>query len=147
MFFNEDSIIEFQKAASKAFKFLKHDFHYKELEISDYANPCSVVFINKSYKVRVLIEGINWGSNSRVAFGHIRKDKFQNYDLNDLANALSHETHHKFERGELDQHGQLEVLSKVLKNIGYEVLNGNFSICRKIDEIRIARSNELYKNS
>ena len=139
MNFDNNSIIDFEDKARVAFKFLIYDFGYKELVNSDYANPCSVTYINKKNKVRVVIEGINWGSNARIAFGHVRNDKFQNYDLMDLVSALEFTEYDAEKRKELGQHAQLGFYSELLKNIGNDVLNGNFEICTKIDTIRAAR--------
>lgn len=137
---NEESIIEFKNEARRVFKFLVSEYGYRELSPPDQANPCSVTFINKANRIRVVAEGISWGSIARISFGHLRADKFQDYDLLDLSKALKFDGLELQKATESDQYVQLEIYSKLLQKIGTDVLKGNLDISGKLDEIQENRA-------
>src|SRR5262245_2077899 len=76
---------EFRAQARQAFAFLAREFGFREEAIpAGLHNPVAVWFVNET--TRVVIEGINYGVNARVAIGRCgQPDEFENNDLHDLA--------------------------------------------------------------
>jgi hypothetical protein len=77
---------QFRDGARREFAFLEHEYGFQEQPIPaniPFSNPCAVWFATPT--TRVVIEGINWGMNARVAVGSVhREGRFENYDLGDL---------------------------------------------------------------
>lgn len=129
-------IEQFQSKAKNEFSFLISDYGFSLLSNTDDLNGCSIVYVKKSVNVRVLVEGINWGGAARVAFGYVRKDKFQNYDLLDL---LSVTRDYYFDHNgakNSPQEEQLKLYARLLKDIGGNVLSGDYSVSSQLDRIR-----------
>ncbi|AMJ93296.1 hypothetical protein AVL56_02575 [Alteromonas stellipolaris] len=68
---------EFLVKARKQFQFLVNSYGFKEINSSGF----ELNYAKTTIQVRV--EGINWGLNSRVAFG-TTTDNFEDYDLFDI---------------------------------------------------------------
>ncbi|PHS13143.1 MAG: hypothetical protein COA86_17460 [Kangiella sp.] len=133
------SIGDFQENARKAFDFLTSEFDFVELTVLDVKNRCSVIYVNKTIKVRILVEGIHWGSDTRVAFGHSKFDKFQDYDLLDLAKALEFDQFNIPENQATNQVEQLRIYADLLKEIGSDILIGDLVITKDIEKLREER--------
>lgn len=129
----------FRDAALREFRFLESDFSLKNVYSESKSEQFMVRY--KSDTVQVIVEGINWGENARVAVGSCVG--FQNYDLYDLVKAITGEYPAIENIVALDQVTQLSKLAMLLKAYGMQVLSGDFSIFPAITEIVKARADSF----
>ena len=129
----------FRDAALREFRFLESDFSLKNVSSESKSEQFMVRY--KSDTVQVIVEGINWGENARVAVGSCVG--FQNYDLYDLVKAVTGEYPAIENIVALDQVSQLSKLAILLKAYGRQVLSGDFSIFPAITEIVKARADSF----
>ena len=78
---------KFLDQARAAFAFLERDFGFQEEPIplaeKPYLNQFAVWYASST--TRIVVEGINWGTNTRVALGRAGSvSQFENYDFGDL---------------------------------------------------------------
>ena len=126
----------FRDAARREFSFLEKDFSLKNVSSESESEQFMVRY--KSDTVQVIVEGINWGENSRVAVGSCLG--FQNFDLYDLVKAKTGEYPATDSIATLNQIAQLPLLAMLLKEHGEQVLNGDFTIFPVIMKIVKARA-------
>ena len=126
----------FQDAARREFRFLESDFSLKNVSSESKSEQFMVRY--KSDTVQVIVEGINWGENARVALGSCIG--FQNFDLYDLVKAKTGEYPATESIATLNQTAQLPLLAMLLKEHGEQVLNGDFTIFPAIMKIVTARA-------
>jgi len=120
----------------KEFEFLVNDYGFQFCCTGDYC----VEYVNLTTKVRV--EGINWGLNSRVAFGTLQP-KFENLDLFDVIFA-SHKINIHIKES-YNQIEQLSIYSGLIKLYASPVLTGNVD-CFDEAKKRVQRRRELFKH-
>ncbi|GGW73634.1 hypothetical protein [Alishewanella tabrizica] len=124
----------FRDAVLLEFGFLENDFRLKNTSSEHESEQFMVCY--KSATVQVIVEGINWGENARVAVGSCIG--FQNFDLYDLVKAKTGE-YPTQSIASFSQIAQLPLLAMLLKEHGEQVLNGDFTIFPSITEIVKAR--------
>lgn len=75
------SVQQFASVAADAFAFLaKHGF-VKESSTA-VETGFQVAFVGE--RIRLVVEGVNWGLNARLGFGHSPPLQFEDYDFDDL---------------------------------------------------------------
>lgn len=115
---------EFRSRAREAFAFLI-ELGFKEERVPGTKNPVAVWFSNGA--TRVVVEGINWGMNARLALGRAGTPAtFENYDLEDLLAVRQAENVASLHAG--DQLAQVSQLAAALRTYGTDVLAGDFDI-------------------
>jgi hypothetical protein len=141
------AVKEFRAHAAREFQFLVEDFGFQEERVPRGRNEFSVWFVNAT--TRVVVEGINWGFNARVAFGSAGPpDKFENCDLLDfIAIRCPGERTNAAEliHGQLHNLGafaQLGAFAAILRRCGAQVLRGDLSVVPEIREIQRRRREE-----
>ncbi|MGP9802469.1 hypothetical protein [Rheinheimera sp. NSM] len=126
----------FRDVVLREFKFLEKEFDLKSTPCGPKDEQFTVCYIGDT--IQVIVEGISWGENARVAIGSCIG--FENYDLYDLVKAKTGE-YPEFESViTLDQIAQLPQLAILLKEHAKPVLSGDFSIFQAISEIVHARA-------
>ena len=125
----------FRDAVLREFRFLENDLSLKNVSSEQF------MVCYKSDAVQVVVEGINWGENARVAVGSCIG--FQNFDLYDLVKAKTGEYPATERIATLNQIAQLPLLAMLLKEHGEQVLNGDFTIFPAITEIVKARADSF----
>ena len=132
------AVKEFRARAAADFRFLLTEFGFSEEPVPRGKNAFSVRYVNAT--TRIIVEGINWGANARVAFGSAGPpERFEDFDLLDFVSIRcpgQQPSEAEMARGQLDQ---LKVLAEVLRRCGAEVLRGDFSVAPQIHEIRRQR--------
>ena len=114
---------EFRRRVREAFAFLEA-LGFREESVPSGRNPVAVWF--SSAKARVVVEGINWGLNARVALGRAGdKAEFENYDLGDLLAIRGAADPVTAQPG--SQAAQLPGLAEALRVHGGDVLAGDFA--------------------
>ncbi len=137
---------EFRAAAREAFGFLVADHGFREERVARGShNPVAVWFVNDT--TRVVVEGINYGRNARVAVGRAGPIRsFENNDLGDLASVRRSDLALTDEQVEVEraagQLGQIPRLAELLRACGAEVLRGEFSSFPAIHALRERRAEE-----
>ena len=137
---------EFRARARQEFAFLAGEFGFREVPIAPgYQNPVAVWFENGT--TRVVVEGINWAANARVALGRAGlPEAFENIDLGDLATVRCPGLALTDEQTKAEQEGgqwvQLSRMAKWLRECGAEMLRGDFGAFPEIQKIREGRSQE-----
>ena len=126
----------FRDAVLREFRFLESDFSLKNVSSESKSEQFMVRY--KSDTVQVIVEGINWGENARVALGSCIG--FQNFDLYDLVKAKTGEYPATDSIATLNQIAQLPLLAMILKEHGEQLLNGDFTIFPVIMKIIKARA-------
>jgi len=120
---------EFRVHARQAFAFLQ-DLGFVETltPTATPTNPWAVWFASPS--TRILVEGINFGLNSRVAMGSAQGERFENYDLDDLINVRRQAAGDTSERSSrpAGQLVQLPYYSALLQQVGEDVLRGDHTV-------------------
>ena len=118
---------EFRERVRSAFGFLVETagFHEEPVPSSGFHNPVAVWFANKT--TRIVVEGINWGMNARVALGQA-SEAFENFDLEDLVAELAPSTDLPAEERKGGQLTQLPQLADWLRVFGSDVLSGDFRV-------------------
>jgi len=126
----------FRELAESAFGLLVDEFGFREEAIPFDQDP----FLNKvaiwytSEVTRVVVEGINWGLNARVALGRAGLvTAFENYDLGDLlamrrpepAVASRRAARRQAREGQL---AQLRQHAVALREVGADVLRGDHTV-------------------
>jgi hypothetical protein len=134
---------EFRRAARTAFAFLVKDYGFTEASVPEEANPFSIRLTNST--THLVVEGINWGKNARVAFGRAGHQEFDNYDLEDvLTVSCPHlrPTSEDRKRGQLEQ---LTTLAAALRecDAGIALLRGDFTIIPELDGVRAQRARQF----
>lgn len=137
---------EFKTHARDGFGFLVEEFGFAETPIpKGYFNPVAVWFVNAT--TRVVVEGINYGANARVAVGRSGAvEAFDNNDLADLVGVRCPDIEPPSKRGPAkSDDGQLEQLPRLaalLRRCGAEVLRGDFRSFAAIAQRQQRRINE-----
>ena len=104
--------------ARKQFQFLVSSYGFKEISSSEF----ELNYAKTTIKVR--IEGINWGLNSRVAFG-TTTDNFEDYDLFDI---IPYYGGFKIKlKPNIEQQGQLPILASLVNAYARPVLREDIS--------------------
>jgi hypothetical protein len=138
---------EFRHRARHAFGFLEREFGLQEVPIptheSPYRNKYAVWF--GSPTTRVVVEGINWGMNARVALGRSGPHAaFENYDLGDLLairrSAPAAGVGNQPQGGEI---AQLAWYATALREVGADILRGDHSVFPALAERVERRRAEL----
>jgi hypothetical protein len=123
---------QFCDGARREFSFLEHEYGFRERPIppdTPFANRCAVWFADST--TRVVIEGINWGMNARVAIGSVRADgRYENYDLADLVairqkHAAANSDTSQPPSGQLQQ---LTYYAELLRKFADDVLRGDHAV-------------------
>lgn len=126
----------FRDSCLREFAFLEDELDLKNVSHEYGCEQFKVCY--KSDTVQVIVEGINWGENVRVAVGSCVG--FQNYDLYDLVKAESGKYPKLESFVALEQTAQLSELAILLKTHGKQVLSGDFTLFPAISEIVKARA-------
>jgi len=129
----------FRDAVLREFRFLENDFRLKNVSSEHESEQFMVRY--KSDTVQVIVEGINWGENARVAIGSCIG--FQNFDLYYLVKAKTGEYPATESIATLNQIAQLPLLAMLLKEHGEQVLSGDFTVFPAITEIVKARADSF----
>jgi hypothetical protein len=129
---------EFRARVRDVFGFLG-EMGFREEPVPSRKNPVAVWFT--SDLARVVVEGVNWGLNTRVALGRAGDPAaFENYDLGDLLAVRGAANPAALHAG--DQAAQMPRLAAALQEHGADVLAGDFNVFlalrARVDE-RIAR--------
>jgi hypothetical protein len=119
---------EFRDRARYEFQFLEREYGFHEEPIptdqNPYLNQYAVWFASPT--TRVVVEGINWGMNARVALGRAGSlTDFENYDLGDLLAIRQPDLAGGISGG---QDEQLAQFAKALREVAADVLRGDRSI-------------------
>ena len=95
-----------------------------------------------SSKTRIVVEGINWGLNSRVAVGN-SSGKFENYDLGDVLSVYSPK--HSLSESDFNKNQveQLSLMANLLKECAEPILLGEHSSFPKLAKIVKKRAKEF----
>lgn len=120
---------EFRARAREAFAFLTREFGFREEPVPrrGFHNPVAVWYANET--TRVVVEGIHWGFASRVALGRAGDpERFENFDLEDLVAVRSPGSEATDASGDGAQLGQLPGLAAQLRELGADVLAGDFAV-------------------
>ena len=132
------AVKEFRTRAAVDFGFLVDELGFRKEPVPQGKNQFSVRYVNAT--TRIVVEGINWGANARVAFGSAGPlERFEDFDLLDLVAVRcpgQQPSEMEMARSQLDQ---LELLAKILRTCGAEVLRGDLSVAPQIQEIRRQR--------
>ena len=132
------AVKEFRTRAAADFGFLVDEFGFRREPVPQGKNQFSVRYVNAT--TRIIVEGINWGGNARVAFGSAGPlEGFEDFDLLDLVSVRCPDQQPsdvELERSQLDQ---LEFLARILRTCGAHVLRGDLSVAPQIHEIRRKR--------
>ena len=118
---------EFRARVRSEFGFLVDTAGFREESVpsSGFHNPVAVWFATDT--TRIVVEGINWGMNARVALGQA-SGAFENFDLEDLVAELAPETDMPAAEREGGQLTQLPRLAEWLRVFGADVLSGDFRV-------------------
>jgi hypothetical protein len=119
---------EFRARAREAFAFLTREFGFREEPVPrGFHNPVAVWYANAT--TRVVVEGIHWGFGSRVAVGRAGDpERFENFDLGDLVAVRSPGSEATDPSGDGAQLAQLPRLAAQLRELGADVLAGDFAV-------------------
>lgn len=119
----------FKDHARKSFYFLIGLYGFRE-QASD--NDFSINFI--SSKTKIVVEGINWGLNSRVAVGS-STGRFENYDLGDVLTVFCPERSLRESELKKNQVEQLSLMANLLKECAEPILLDDHSSFLKLAKI------------
>ncbi len=122
----------FKDHARKSFSFLINLYGFREQALDKSDNDFSVNFINS--KTKIVVEGINWGLNSRASVGS-SVGKFENYDLGDALTVFCPErsmTDTDFKKKQIEQ---LSLMANLLKECVEPILLGDHSSFSKLSKI------------
>ena len=132
------AVREFRARAAAEFEFLLTEFGCREEPVPRGKNEFSVRYVNAT--TRIIVEGINWGANARVALGSAGPlERFEDFDLLDIVSVRCPDQapgEVEMARGQLHQ---LKILADVLRRCGLETLRGDFSVAPQIHELRRRR--------
>jgi hypothetical protein len=135
------AVKQFRARAAEEFAFLLTEFDCREERVPRGKNEFSVRYVNAT--TRIIVEGINWGANARVALGSAEPpDRFEDFDLLDIVSVRCPDqapSDVEMARGQLHQ---LKILADVLRRCGTETLRGDFSVAPQIYELRRQRVEE-----
>jgi len=130
----------FKDHARKSFSFLVDSYGFHEQALDKLDNEFSVKFITS--KTKIVIEGINWGLNSRVAIGS-SIGKFENYDLGDALIVFCPERSVDDKDFKKSQIEQLSLMANLLKECVEPILLGDHSSFPKLAKIVKKRAKEF----
>ena len=140
---------QFRDCARREFAFLEHEYGFRERPIpadTPFSNSCAVWFANST--TLIVIEGINWGMNARVAIGSARHDRrFENYDLGDLV-AIRRNVGSGSSEAPQPPSGQLEQLpyyAALLHELAEDVLRGDHTVFTDLAARVEARRVEFFR--
>ena len=126
---------KFLDQARAAFAFLERDFGFQEEPIplaeKPYLNQFAVWYASST--TRIVVEGINWGTNTRVALGRAGSvSQFENYDFGDLLaiRATAEQTEQSVSGEQLEQ---LRQYAALLPETAAEFLRGDHSIFPELE--------------
>ena len=122
----------FKDHARKSFLFLIASYGFREQALEKFDNEFSVNYINSCTKI--VVEGINWGLNSRVAVGS-STGKFENYDLGDVLTVLCPERAMNDADFKPKQIEQLTLMAKLLLECAEPVLLNDHTSFTKLAKI------------
>ena len=136
---NMEALEKFRELIRREFNFLCDNFEFRELSVNSY-NEYTVNYANST--TIVVVEGINWGANARVALGSIEHG-FENYDLGDIATIKCPDLWESFAQLGNSQSEQLPYLHNIKLEAALDILTGDFSVFPQLDEIRRKREKEF----
>ncbi len=127
---------EFLVQARDAFAFLVRDFGLEEEPIplaeNQYLNQFAVWYASST--TRIVVEGINWGDNTRVALGRAGSVKqFENYDFRDLLAVRAKKAGQTEQSVSGKQLEQLRQYAALLPEAAADFLRGNHSIFQELE--------------
>jgi hypothetical protein len=132
---------EFVSAVKEAFAFLGA-YGFEQEPISPSERDVFVAFT--SDRVRLVVEGTDWGLNTRVAFGSVGLPAcFEDYDLDDLINGAADNGAARLKRGSIgtgsSQLSQVSYYATVLKERFPGLLTGDRTLFDVAERARQAR--------
>jgi len=136
----------FGEAVDRAFSYLVSEFAFRREPMPD--DPRDIRVAYSSPAVRIVVEGTNWGLNTRVALGRSSSGgPFENFDLLDLvalrgASGESAPARGTIKRGST-QLEQIPYYARVLRAIGQDILVGDFSVFPALHATVEARARSL----
>jgi hypothetical protein len=135
------AVKEFRTRAAADFAFLVEEFGFRKEPVPQGKNQFSVRYVNAT--TRIIVEGINWGANARVAFGSAGPlERFEDFDLLDLVSIRCPDQQPSEVELAHTQLEQLALLARILRSCGAHVLRGDLSVAPQIHEIRRRRIEE-----
>jgi hypothetical protein len=122
---------QFIDTVDQAFSYLVSEFGFHREPIPVEARDVRVGYSNS--RVRIVIEGTNWGLNARVALGSCSQDGgFEDYDLSDLLGLRGTINESPPSRGSIEkgstQLEQIAYFGRALRAIGRDILLGDLSV-------------------
>jgi hypothetical protein len=139
---------EFVCAVQESFAFLlERGFKQEPISLSE--RDIFVAFSNDY--VRLVIEGTDWGLNTRVAFGHATPlPSFENYDLDDLIQQAGVRVATKPRRGSIakgsSQLDQIRFYAEMIREQFPTLLSGDRSLFDIAERARAMRRVSLKEN-
>jgi len=140
---------EFLNQTREAFAFLVRDFGFQEEPIplaeNKYLNQFAVWYATST--TRIVVEGINWGTNTRVALGQAGPvSKFENYDFGDLLAVRDAAAEQAKRSVSGEQLEQLRQYAALLPEVAADVLRGDHSIFAELAACVERRRAEARRN-
>lgn len=136
---------QFNEAVERSFGFLVQEFGFRR--VSPIADESAFRVVYASDRTRVVVEGINWGLNTRIALGRAGTDEFENFDLDDLIAVRAGPDLGRQPRGSLPagstQLEQITYYAHALRSLAEDVLQGDhnvFATLQKRVEDRVRRN-------
>ena len=134
---------QFVRAAREAFGYLIADFGFREEAVND-EHKLEVAFSNG--QMRVVVEGRDWGLNTRVAVGSATP-QFENFDLEDLITLRLPASWPRAARGSIErgsrQLDQVRFYADVLRRIGDDILRNDNKVFPELQRVIDARAAAL----
>jgi len=122
---------EFVAAVERSFDYLVRDYGFRREPVPPGERDVWIAYDNDKSRARVVIEGTDWGLNTRVAIGR-SYNQFENFDLSDLIAMRGSGGHDAPDRGTVKsgstQLEQVRYYADVLRSIGEDILRGNFDV-------------------
>lgn len=132
---------EFRARAFEEFQFLVEAFGFRGEPVPKGYNEFGVWFVSDT--TRIVVEGIHWGTNARVAFGSAgRPEDFEDCDLIDFLNLRYPDEMPNEAEMKRGQHHQLGLFAALLRRHAEEILKGDLSVVAEILEIQRRRAEE-----
>ena len=127
---------KFLVQARAAFAFLERDFGFQEepipLDEKPFLNQFAVWYASPT--TRIVVEGINWGTNTRVALGRAGSvSQFENYDFGDLLAVRAAKGGETKQSVSGEQLEQLRQYAALLPETAAEFLRGDHSIFPELE--------------
>ena len=132
---------QFISKVEQEFSYLVNEFAFCREATAIGSHNLQVAY--SSPRTRVVVEGTNWGLNTRVALGRSSPNtRFDNFDLDDLIELRGGTDESRPAEGTIEkgstQLEQIPYYARVLKTIGTDILRGDFTVFpelqAKVDE-------------